>query len=267
MDGGVPIKAPVAGIAIGLMIDENNPKNYKILTDIQGLEDHHGDMDFKVAGTRNGITALQLDIKVGGILPSILKEALVKAKTARLTILDTIEKELAKPRTDISPKAPKILIMKVKVEQIGLVIGGGGKTINGIKDKTGAEINIEDDGTVFITGKGNSAEEAKKIIESLTHEWRVGDRTEGLVMKILDIGAVVALSEYADGLVHISEIAPFRVNKVTDVLKEGQRVPIKVVAVDAERGRISLSIKDADKDFIKNPYPPAQPRPTPPPAK
>jgi polyribonucleotide nucleotidyltransferase len=267
MDGGVPIKAPVAGIAIGLMIDENNPKNYKILTDIQGLEDHHGDMDFKVAGTRNGITALQLDIKVGGILPSILKEALVKAKTARLTILDTIEKELAKPRTDISPKAPKILIMKVKVEQIGLVIGGGGKTINGIKDKTGAEINIEDDGTVFITGKGNSAEEAKKIIESLTHEWRVGDRTEGLVMKILDIGAVVALSEYADGLVHISEIAPFRVNKVTDVLKEGQRVPVKVVAVDAERGRISLSIKEADKDFIKNPYPPAQPRSTPPPVK
>jgi polyribonucleotide nucleotidyltransferase len=254
MDGGVPIKAAVAGIAMGAMIDEDNHTDYKILTDIQGPEDHHGDMDFKIAGTRKGITALQLDIKVGGIAPKILKEALEQAKTARYTILDTIEKEIAQPRADISAKAPKILVMKIKTEQIGLVIGGGGKTVNGIKDKTGAEITIEDDGTVFITGKNGSAEAAKKIIEALTKEWRVGDSAEGLVIKILEIGAVVALSEYSDGLVHISEIAPFRVQKVTDVLKEGQRVPVKVVAVDPERGRISLSIKEANKDFIKNPY-------------
>lgn len=254
MDGGVPIKSPVAGIAMGAMIDEVNHTDYKILTDIQGPEDHHGDMDFKVAGTRSGITAMQLDIKVGGIAPAILKEALVQAKDARLKILDTIEAEIQKPRTDISSKAPKILIMKIKTEQIGLVIGSGGKTVNGIKDKTGAEITIEDDGTVYITGKNGSAEEAKKIVEALTKEWKVGDIAEGLVVKILEIGAVVALSEYSDGLVHISEIAPFRVQKVTDVLKEGQRIPVKVVAVDNERGRISLSIKEADKNFIKNPY-------------
>lgn len=262
MDGGVPIKAPVAGIAMGLMIDEKDESQYKILTDIQGPEDHYGDMDFKVAGTREGVTALQLDIKVGGIAPQILKEALVGAKNARTQIIDVIEKEIAKPRADISPSAPKILMLKILPTQIGLVIGGGGKTVNMIREKTGAEITIEDDGTVFVTGKNGAAEAAKKIIEAMTHDWKVGDTTQGLVMKILEIGAVVALSEYADGLVHISEIAPFRVQKVTDVLKEGQLVPIKVTAVDKERGRISLSIKDADKDFIKNPYPPQAPRPT-----
>jgi polyribonucleotide nucleotidyltransferase len=267
MDGGVPIKAPVAGIAMGLMMDYTDTSKYKILTDIQGPEDHYGDMDFKVAGTREGVTALQLDIKVGGIAPQILKEALTGAKSARTQIIDVIEKEIAKPRADISPSAPKIVMVKIKPDQIGLVIGGGGKTVNMIRDKTGAEITIEDDGTVYITGKDGSADAAKKIIEAMTHDWKVGDTTEGLVMKILEIGAVVALSEYADGLVHISEIAPFRVQKVTDVLKEGQRVPIKVVAVDHDRGRISLSIKDADKDFIKNPYPPAAPKPPTPPVQ
>ena len=254
MDGGVPIKAPVAGIAMGLMMDYTNEATYKILTDIQGPEDHYGDMDFKVAGTRDGVTALQLDIKVGGIAPQILKEALVGAKNARVQIIDVIEKEIASPRKDISPSAPKILMLKIKPDQIGLVIGGGGKTVNMIREKTGAEITIEDDGTVYVTGKNGAAEAAKKIIEAMTHDWKVGDTAQGLVMKILEIGAVVALSEYADGLVHISEIAPFRVQKVTDVLKEGQLVPVKVTAIDKERGRISLSIKDADKDFIKNPY-------------
>ncbi|MBP7831539.1 MAG: polyribonucleotide nucleotidyltransferase [Candidatus Pacebacteria bacterium] len=264
MDAGVPILAPVAGIAMGVMMDEHAqagtmPK-YKILTDIQGPEDHHGDMDFKVAGTRSGITALQLDIKVGGIPPQILRDALEKAKAARIQILEVIEKDIPKPRADISPNAPKILVIKILPTQIGMVIGGGGKTVNMIRDKTGAEINIEDDGTVFVTGKNGAAEAAKKMIEGMTHEWKVGDTTQGLVMKILEIGAVVALSEYADGLVHISEIAPFRVQKVTDVLKEGQLVPIKVTAVDKERGRISLSIKDADSNFVKNPYPPAATR-------
>jgi len=265
MDGGVPIKAPVAGVALGAMIDEENPSSYKILTDIQGPEDHHGDMDFKVAGTRDGVTAIQLDIKVDGIPVAILKEALVQGKEARLKILDVIEKEIAKPRADISPNAPKILILKIKTDQIGLVIGGGGKTVNGIKDKTGAEITLEDDGTVFIVGRGGSAETAKKMIEAIVKEWRVGDMAEGEVVKILEIGAVVAISEYADGLVHISEIAPFRVNKVTDLLKEGMKVPVQVVGVDKERGRISLSIKEAKKDLFQNPYPPATPRPTTPP--
>ncbi len=268
MDGGVPIKRPVAGIALGAMIDEKNSANYKILTDIQGPEDHHGDMDFKVAGTREGVTALQLDIKVGGIPPTILKEALIDAKTARLKILDTIEKEIPTPRADISANAPKILILKIKTDQIGLVIGGGGKTVNGIKDKTGAEITLEDDGTVFITGKNGSAEKAKEMVEAIVKEWKMGDTAEGEIIKILEIGAVVALSQYADGLVHISEIAPFRVNKVTDVLKEGMRVPVKIVGVDRERGRISLSIKEADKNFVKNPYPAPAPRPaTPPPVQ
>lgn len=258
MDAGVPILAPVAGIAMGAMIDEKDSSKYKILTDIQGPEDHHGDMDFKVAGTRNGITAIQLDIKVGGIPQPIIIDALEKAKTARLEILEVMEKEIPNARPDISPNAPKILIVKIRPDQIGMIIGGGGKTVNMIRDKTGAEINIEDDGTVFVTGKNGSAESAKKIIEAMTHEWKVGDETKGLVIKILEIGALVALSEYADGLVHISEIAPFRVQKVTDVLKEGQLVPIKVVAIDKERGRVSLSIKEADKDFIKNPYPPTK---------
>lgn len=251
MDGGVPIKEPVAGIAMGLILDTEDSKNYKILTDIQGPEDHHGDMDFKVAGTKHGVTAIQLDIKVSGVPVPILKEALREAKKARETILETITKEISAPRPDISPNAPKILITKVAVDQIGLVIGSGGKTIKGIKDATGAEITIEDDGSIYITGKDGSSEKALAMIEALTHEYKPGEMVQGKVIKILEIGAVVALSPYADGLVHISEIAPFRINKVTDVLKEGMEVPVKVIGVDKERGRISLSIKEADRNFIK----------------
>ncbi len=184
MDAGVPIKSPVAGIASGLMIREakksdnsyefNGKKyEYKILTDIQGPEDHHGDMDFKVAGTRNGVTAIQMDVKVEGIPLKILSEAFEKAKSARLKILDIIEKEIDKPRSDISPNAPKILSIKIKQDQIGFVIGTGGKTIKEIKEKTGVEdITIEDDGTVFITGKNGTAEKAKAIIQHLTSEYR-----------------------------------------------------------------------------------------------
>ncbi len=257
MDGGVPIKSPVAGIAMGLMMDE---KEYKILTDIQGPEDHYGDMDFKVAGTREGITAIQLDIKVGGIPPQILKEALVNAKKARVQILDVIEKEIPAPRKDISPNAPKILMTKVQVDQIGLVIGSGGKTIKGIRDATGSEITVEDDGSVYVTGKGDSAERALQMILDLTREYKEGEVLEGEVVKILEIGAVVKLSANADGLVHISEIAPFRIARVSDFLKEGMRVPVKVIAVDKERGRISLSIKEANRDFIKPPTTPEAPK-------
>lgn len=259
MDGGVPIKSPVAGISIGLMVDEHNDSNYVLLTDIQGLEDHHGDMDFKVAGTRTGITAMQLDIKVAGVTVAALKEALVKAKNAREKIIDVIEAEIAKPRADISPLAPKILIVKIMPDQIGLVIGGGGKTVNAIREATGTEIDIEDDGSVFITGKGDGAERAKKMIEELTHEFKVGEEYDGEVVKILEVGAIVKLSEHNDGMVHVSEIAPFRVMKVDDVLKLGTKVPVKVISVDKEKGRIGLSIKQRDPNFIKNPYPP---RPT-----
>jgi polyribonucleotide nucleotidyltransferase len=249
MDGGVPIKAPVAGIAMGLMHESDS--KYKILTDIQGPEDHHGDMDFKIAGTRAGVTAIQLDVKVEGVPIKILGEAMRQSKSARTAILDRIEKEISAPRADISANAPKILIIKINPDQIGLVIGGGGKTIKEIKEKTGAEITIEDDGTVYFTGKGGSAEAAKVIVEEMTHEYQVGDMLTGKIVKIADFGAFVELNSQTDGMVHISEIAPFRVELVSDIIKEGMIVPVKVINIDREKGRIGLSIKEANKDFFK----------------
>jgi polyribonucleotide nucleotidyltransferase len=175
MDGGVPISAPVAGIASGLMMENpksetRNPKHlkYRILTDIQGPEDHHGDMDFKVAGTRKGITAIQMDVKVDGVPVAIFAEAFAKARAAREKILDVMEKEIAQPRSDISPRAPKILTLQIRKEQIGFIIGTGGKTINEIKEKTAVDaIDIEDDGRVFVTGKNGTAEKAVAIIKHL----------------------------------------------------------------------------------------------------
>ncbi len=264
MDGGVPIKAPVAGIAMGLMMEMTSPQpspykgegeipKYKILTDIQGPEDHHGDMDFKVAGTRDGVTAIQLDVKVEGVPIKILGEAMRQSKAARLSILDTIEKEIPKSRSEISPNAPKILIMKIKPDQIGMVIGGGGKTIKDIKERSGAEITIEDDGTVYLTGKDDKAEKAKKIIEEMTHEYKVGEVLKGEVVRIADFGAFVALNPFTDGMVHISEMAPFRVERVIDIIKDGMIVPVKIIKVDREQGKISLSIKEADPNFFKKP--------------
>jgi len=253
MDAGVPISSPVAGIASGLMLSPNyaKDKKYKILTDIQGPEDHHGDMDFKVAGTKNGITAVQMDIKIDGIPLPILEEALEKAKNARLKILETIISELPSPRVDISANAPKIIAIKIKKDQIGLVIGSGGKTINEIRDTTGVEgIDIEEDGTVFITGKNGTAEKARVIIEAMTKEYKVGEKFEGEVVRIADFGAFVSIGPNAEGLVHVSEIAPFRVENVTDVLSEGDKVPVVVINVD-ETGRIKLSIKQADPNFAK----------------
>jgi len=249
MDGGVPIRRPVAGIAMGLMSEGSD---YKILTDIQGPEDHHGDMDFKVAGTREGVTAIQMDVKVSGIELKILAEALEDAKKARLHILDIIEAEIAAPRDAIAPHAPQIVTLTVPVDSIGKVIGSGGKTINGIKDDTGVEdINIEDDGTIFITGKGPGVAQAQKIIEDLTHEYKVGERLEGEVVRLADFGAFVKLNEFSDGLVHVSEIAPFRVEKVEQVLSIGQKVPVIIKKV--EQDKIGLSIKDADPNFVKKP--------------
>jgi len=249
MDAGVPIKAPVAGVAMGLMME--NKDSYKILTDIQGPEDHHGDMDFKVAGTKNGVTALQMDIKVGSIPVDILVEALEHAKKARLKILEVIEKEIPAPRKEIALSAPKILVAQVKEDQIGLIIGPGGKTINGIKDKTGVEgIDIEDDGTVYITGKNGSAEEALTIISDMTREYKAGEKFEGKVAKVLDFGVFVNIGYNTDGLVHISEIAPFRINEIGDKFKEGDIVPVIIKEVD-EKKRINLSIKAIDPSFAE----------------
>jgi polyribonucleotide nucleotidyltransferase len=250
MDGGVPIKTPVAGISIGLMANENDTSKYVLLSDIQGPEDHYGDMDFKVAGTTNGITAIQLDVKVSGVPINVLKEALTRAKIARLKILETITAEIAKPRESISPNAPKILTVKIKKDQIGMVIGPGGKNINAIREETGTEITIEEDGTVFITGKDGGADKAVAIIESMTHEYKVGETAEGEVVKIMDFGAFVRIGHETEGLVHVSEIAPFRVERVSDILKEGDKVPVKIIRLD-EKGRLSLSIKEANKDFFK----------------
>ena len=264
MDAGVPIKAPVAGIAMGLMM--KSPKEYAILTDIQGPEDHHGDMDFKVAGTRAGITAIQLDIKVGGIPLAVLEEAVEQAGVARTHILDIIEKEISAPRPDISPNAPKIVIIKIKQDQIGMIIGPGGKTVKLIREKTGADIDIQDDGTIYLTGKNGNAEAAHKLIKEMTHEFKSGERYTGEITKILDFGAFVRVLGDSEGLVHISEIAPFRIDHIEKFLKVGDKVPVVVKEID-ERGRLSLSIKLADKNFIKNPTPETPSTPTAPTAQ
>lgn len=254
MDAGVPISKPVAGIASGLMMSfdsaqDKKPK-YKVLTDIQGPEDEHGDMDFKVAGTRDGVTAVQMDVKVDGIPLPILKEAFEKAKLARLKILDCIEKEISEPRKELSPKAPRIISIKIRPDQIGMVIGTGGKVINEIKDKTLVEIDIEEDGTVFITGESEGANKAKELIEEIVREYKAGDRFVGEVIRVADFGAIVKLGKNSDGLVHISEIAPFRIEKVDEYLKPGMKVPVIIKGID-EKGRLKLSIKDADPNFVE----------------
>ncbi len=251
MDGGVPIKTPVAGISVGVMMDEKDNSKYVLISDIQGAEDHYGDMDFKVAGTKDGITAIQLDIKTDGIPVQILKDALVRAKTARLKIIERILEEISEPRKDISMKAPKILSVKIHKDQIGMIIGPGGKNVNAIREETGTEITIEEDGTVFITGIGDGAERAKAIIEEMTHEYKVGEMIKGTVVKIVEFGAFVKIGKEKEGLVHISEMAPFRVANVGELLKEGDVVPTKVIKVD-ERGKLSLSIKEADSEFFKD---------------
>lgn len=249
MDGGVPIKAPVAGIALGLMMHDE--QNYKVLTDIQGPEDHHGDMDFKVAGTRAGVTAIQMDVKVDGIPISILKEALGDAKTARQHILGILENEIALPRKDISPRAPKIIIVKVKPDQIGMVIGPGGRMINSIREDTKADdITIEEDGTVYVTGRHGAADAAAEKIRELTREYAVGEQFLGEVSRIMDFGAFIKIGPKTEGLVHVSEIAPFRVEKVTDVLTLGEKVSVIIKEID-DKNRINLSIKKIDPEFAE----------------
>jgi polyribonucleotide nucleotidyltransferase len=245
MDGGVPIKRPVAGIASGVMIRGDQ---YAVLTDIQGPEDEFGDMDFKVAGTTEGVTAIQMDVKVDGVPIHILVEALEKARQARLQILETITTELAQPRAHLSPRAPEIITMKIDPDQIGLVIGGGGKTITGIKEDTGVEeITIEDSGAIYITGRDGSAKLAQEKIAALTKVYAVGDTVTATVTKLADFGAFVRLDEHNEGLVHISEIAPFRLESMDGVLAVGEAVKATVIKV--ENGKIGLSIKQADPEF------------------
>lgn len=249
MDGGVPITAPVAGIAMGIMYNSSN--EYAILTDIQGPEDHHGDMDFKVAGTREGVTAIQLDVKVEGVPIDVLKEALDAAKVARLQILEVIEKAIAVPREKVSAHAPTIVPLTIRPDMIGIVIGSQGKTIKKIQEDTGVtDITIEDDGRVYITGTGDAPSAAAKIIQDLTHTFEVGEFIEGPVTRILDFGAFVRLNSRTEGLVHISEIAPFRIEKVRDAISEGEVVKVVVKEID-EQGRVNLSIKAIDPDFAE----------------
>jgi polyribonucleotide nucleotidyltransferase len=247
MDGGVPITAPVAGIASGLMMKSKT--EYALLTDIQGPEDEYGDMDFKVAGTKKGVTAIQMDVKVGGVTVEMLEGALEKARLARLQILDVMEKAISAPRADISPRAPKIITLTVQVDQIGLVIGGGGKTINGIKDATGVEdITIEDDGTVFITGKNGSAEAARDRILALTHIFQVGEVIEDAeVTRVAPFGAFVRLNAQSEALVHISEIVPWRLESLDGIISVGEKV--RVIVSKVEDGKVGVSIKKIDPDF------------------
>ncbi len=257
MATGVPIKNPVAGISIGIMLSKaksaskgTSAKDYKLLTDIQGPEDHYGDMDLKVAGTKDGITAIQMDIKVDGINPEILKEALEAGKKARLKILDKILETIPVPLKELPPQAPRVVKINIHPDKIRDVVGPGGKVINKIIEETGSQIDIEQDGTIFVTGKNQeAANNAIKIIEKITHEYQVGETFKaGVVSRIFEFGVMVEIAPKVEGLVHISELAPFRVNRVTDVVNIGDVIPVKIISID-EMGRINLSLKAIDPNY------------------
>ncbi len=244
MDAGVPIKKPVAGVAMGLIKDDSTG-NLAILTDIQGLEDFLGDMDFKVAGTRDGITAIQMDIKIKGIDREILTRALEQARKGRMFILDKMAETLREPRAELSPYAPRIITFTINPDKIREVIGSGGKVINKIIADTGVKIDIEDDGTVFIASADAAAgAEAKRIIDGIVKEIEIGDVYLGTVVGIKDFGAFVNLKPGTDGLLHISRIANKRVEKVEDVLSMGEQVLVRVIDIDPKNGKISLTRKD-----------------------
>lgn len=242
MNGGVPIKKAAGGAAMGLMLNEKGA--YKVLTDIQGPEDHHGDMDFKAAGTRDGITAVQMDVKIEGITPQMLRDTLTDAYLARMQILDAMDAVISKPNTDLSPWAPRVQILKINPEKIGALIGPGGKVINEIIAETGAQIDIDDDGSVFITSnKEEGMTRAVALIKQVTREIKAGELIEGRVTRVLDFGAMVEVGPRQDGLVHVSELAPWRVERVTDILNIGDVVTVIVKNID-EQGRVNLSLKD-----------------------
>lgn len=244
MDAGVPIKRPVAGISMGLMMDDKG--DYRILTDIQGPEDHYGDMDFKVAGTTEGICAIQLDVKLRGITEKIFQETLEQARKTRHHILnDVISKVLSAPRAHLSEWAPKIFTLQINPEKIGLLIGPGGKTINKLTEEHDVEIDIEETGQVFVTAqREEQGQAAMEAIKELTREIQVGEIYEGKVKRIMDFGAFVDIGGGQEGLVHISQLAPHRVQKVQDIVSIDDTIPVKVIEIDTQ-GRINLSLKEA----------------------
>ena len=251
MDAGVPIKTPVAGISIGLVTERSEDqqiKRYELLTDIIGSEDHFGDMDFKLCGTDTGVTGFQLDLKLPGISHKIMSEAIQRAKEARTKILDIMRSTLDKPRAELSKYAPRIETIKINPEKIGALIGPGGKTIKGIVAETGAEINIEDDGSVHIYAtSGESMARAKEIIGSMTREVEIGQTYQGRVVSTKEFGAFVEVFPGKDGLVHISELADFRVKRTEDVAKVGDIIWVKCIGID-DKGRVKLSRKAALKE-------------------
>jgi polyribonucleotide nucleotidyltransferase len=254
MDAGVPLKKPTAGIAMGLILEG---ERYAVLSDILGDEDHLGDMDFKVAGTEDGITSLQMDIKIAGITEEIMRVALDQAKGGRIHILGEMNKAITGARAELGEHAPRIEQIKIPTDKIREVIGSGGKVIREIVEKTGAKINIEDDGTVKIaSADGESIKAALKWIKGIVAEPEVGEIYDGKVVKVMDFGAFVNFFGPKDGLVHVSELAPQRVNKPSDVVKEGQAVKVKLLGFD-DRGKVRLSMKQVDQttgeDISKKP--------------
>jgi polyribonucleotide nucleotidyltransferase len=242
MDAGVPIAAPVGGIAMGLIKEGGD---VEIISDILGVEDHLGDMDFKVTGTRTGVTALQMDIKIQGIDRSIMEKALAQAKLGRLHILDKMAEAIAEPRGSLSTHAPRILTMKVKPDKVREVIGPGGKVIRGIIAQTGVKIDVEDDGSIAIASSDEAAaRKAIEMIKQITEDVEVGKLYMGKVTRIMEFGAIVEIGPGVDGLVHISQLAPHRVKAVTDEVKEGDEILVKVLEVDRQ-GKIRLSRKEA----------------------
>jgi polyribonucleotide nucleotidyltransferase len=238
MDGGVPIKAPVAGVAMGLV---KEGEDYVILSDIQGLEDHMGDMDFKVAGTADGITALQMDMKITGVSAGLLQEALEQAKAGRLQILGILRDAIPEPRAEVSDFAPRVEVLKIPKDKIGMLIGPGGKTINALQEQFGVNISVEDDGTVFVAGEGSVARDAAGAINGMMKDVEAGEIYNGKVVKTTNFGAFVELTPGRDGLVHISRLAPGkqRVERVEDVVNEGDRIKVRVLEID-KQNRISL---------------------------
>jgi polyribonucleotide nucleotidyltransferase len=247
----VPLKKPVAGISAGLIteFEGDNMKRYKMLTDIIGSEDHFGDMDWKLCGTRDGLTGFQLDLKLPGIPLSLMNEAVFRARNDRMNVLDAMEACLAAPRTELSPYAPRIETLKINPEKIGMLIGPQGKNIKGIVAETGCEINVEDDGTVHIYSNNPAGmARAKQIISQMFTEIEIGKIYEGRVVTIKEFGCFVEVMPGKDGLCHISELADFRVKKTEDVVKVGDIIKVKCIGID-EKGRVKLSRKAAMKEL------------------
>jgi polyribonucleotide nucleotidyltransferase len=265
MDAGVPLKAHVAGIAMGLVKEGDR---FGILTDIMGTEDHYGDMDFKVAGTDKGVTALQMDIKIAGVSIEIMREALARAREARLVVLAKMRESLEKPRAELSPYAPRFVTIKIRTEKIREIIGPGGKVIRGIQEQTGTKIDVEDDGRVTIfSPDADSVQKALSIVQDICREVELDRIYLGKVKKIVEFGAFVEVIPNTEGLLHISQIAESRIRSVQDVLTEGDEVLVKVIEIDGS-GKMRLSRKMAlrdqpalaDKERLKNPQAANPPR-------